>query len=183
MLLSMRRLCPLVMHQLQRMRKMTLSWCVIYPCQKMSSVYRALRVSKDRSAVSLASAESTEPVPAEVINKDASFVVYDVAADDLWCLKLKTSCMPNAHAVQSLKYPLNTCDVEKGHMMQGSSGTPALGDEEFAQHQPKHHVGRESMKLRHVHSAEQPQSSLSLTPHLGTESPSVELSSLASHPL
>lgn len=65
----------------------------------------------------------------------------------------------------------------------GSSGTPALGDEEFAQHQPKHHVGRESMKLRHVHSAEQPQSSLSLTPHLGTGSPSVELSSLASHPL
>lgn len=89
MLLSMRRLCPLVMHQLQGMRKMMLSWCVIYPCQKASSVYRALRVSKDRSAVSLASAESTEPVPAEVTKKDAmsaSFVVYDVAADDLWCL-------------------------------------------------------------------------------------------------
>lgn len=56
----------------------------------------------------------------------------------------------------------------------GSSSTPALTEEEFAQHAPKHHLGRESLKLRHGHSGEQASSHRSLESHLrGT--PSVEL--------
>ena len=59
--------------------------------------------------------------------------------------------------------------------MQGSSSTPALTDEEFAQHAPKHHLGRESVKLRRGHSGEQASSHQSLESHL-RQTPSVELS-------
>ena len=59
--------------------------------------------------------------------------------------------------------------------MQGSSSTPALTDEEFAQHAPKHHLGRESVKLRRGHSGEQASSHPSLESHL-RRTPSVELS-------